>query len=56
MGLHRGVHGQETALEESAECGGSHFSHLVKQTSQDCWIPARTRAEIHDPLTRVKVS
>lgn len=28
MCLHRGVHGQETALEESAECGGSHFSHL----------------------------
>lgn len=32
MCLHRGVHGQESALEKSAECGGSHLSYLIHQS------------------------
>lgn len=29
MCLHGGVHGQEIALKEATECGGSHFSYLA---------------------------
>uniref|UniRef100_A0A674N997 Uncharacterized protein n=1 Tax=Takifugu rubripes TaxID=31033 RepID=A0A674N997_TAKRU len=32
MCLHRGIHGQEGALEESAEGGGSHFSDLIHKS------------------------
>lgn len=44
MCLHRGVHGQEAALEESAECGGSHFSHLIKQTRRSGELRIQVRS------------
>lgn len=31
MGLHGGVHGQEIALKEAAECCGGHFSYLASK-------------------------
>lgn len=34
MCLHGGVHGQEIALKEAAECGGGHFSYLQAQEEE----------------------
>jgi len=40
MCLHGGVHGQEIALKEAAECGGGHFSYLqllvLQQLNHQC--------------------